>query len=660
MAAIRIAFAVRRAGTLLLLVILAFCGTGRAFAEAPAQEPQPAPYWSDAEKWVWTQLKAGNSANLNTLCRTEELAATDDNEKRWGDKCREISSRFLHDVLAGRTWHEAIPHAGVQIGGARIVGDLNLENAELVRAVWIYDSRVEGAITLRRARTKDMIGMGGTRVRGSFEADGMRSESSLFLRSGTALLSGGNLTGAKLDGDFDVSGTTVNGVLEGGALHVGGNAYLSSTKDYKSSFMGIVLRGADVAGQLDMRGVTVSGHLDCDALRVGTNLLMRSEGQDQASFKDVTLRGAMIGGQIDMRGVRVSGKLDGDALRLGTDLLMRSEGKDKASFKDITLRGATISGQISMVGATVDGTLDGDSMQVGRDVFMRTDDENRATFNVVNMFFAHIGSGLDLRGAKIASLDLSGTTAAGDFHLGTSFGEFTEWEGAGKAASLILTNAHLGSLVDDIAGTKNAWPAPGKLKLDGFSFSRLGGFQGQTGPQMRDRGAQWWDNWARLDTEYSPTPYAQLATAFAAMGDRDAANDIRFLGRVREREAATSPWTWLSAAALEYVAGFGIGNYTFRVVYWVLAFSLIGAAVLWLFVPAARADHRGKLWCFGASLSRLLPIIEINKEFTSFFDDPDRTRLNGWQTFFFSALGVVGWVLGAILIAAVSGLTQAV
>jgi hypothetical protein len=51
-------------------------------------------------------------------------------------------------------------------------------------------------------------------------------------------------------------------------------------------------------------------------------------------------------------------------------------------------------------------------------------------------------------------------------------------------------------------------------------------------------------------------------------------------------------------------------------------------------------------------------VIEIKKEFTEFFNDPERNRLTGWQSFFFSTLGIIGWVLGLILIAAVSGLTQ--
>jgi hypothetical protein len=32
--------------------------------------------------------------------------------------------------------------------------------------------------------------------------------------------------------------------------------------------------------------------------------------------------------------------------------------------------------------------------------------------------------------------------------------------------------------------------------------------------------------------------------------------------------------------------------------------------------------------------------------------------LTGWQSFIFSAIGIIGFVLGAVLAAAVSGLTQ--
>jgi small-conductance mechanosensitive channel len=110
--------------------------------------------------------------------------------------------------------------------------------------------------------------------------------------------------------------------------------------------------------------------------------------------------------------------------------------------------------------------------------------------------------------------------------------------------------------------------------------------------------------------------------------------------------------------ALQYVAGFGIGTYTFRVLNWVIVIMVFGALYLKESVKGVRDEKHPFVWCLGASLSRLLPVIEINKEFTDFFNDPERKRLTGWQGFIFSVIGIVGWVLGLILLAAVSGLTQ--
>jgi hypothetical protein len=168
---------------------------------------------------------------------------------------------------------------------------------------------------------------------------------------------------------------------------------------------------------------------------------------------------------------------------------------------------------------------------------------------------------------------------------------------------------------------------------------------------------RWWDSWARLDSDYSPAPYNQLATALTSAGDRDAANDIRYYGRVRERETEKG-LAYIWSGFLQYVAGFGIGTYTFRVLYWVFGISLLGALYLRTKVQGVRDENHGLIWCFGASLSRLLPVIEINEDFKQFFKDPTRATLTNWQSFIFSAMGIVGWVLGAILIAAVSGLTQ--
>ena len=101
------------------------------------------------------------------------------------------------------------------------------------------------------------------------------------------------------------------------------------------------------------------------------------------------------------------------------------------------------------------------------------------------------------------------------------------------------------------------------------------------------------------------------------------------------------------------LTGYGIG---LRVLYSVIFLSLASAVLLWGTVPAAK--QHGFIWCVGASLAQLFPVIQLNKEFTEFFYDPERTRLKGWQVFMFSSLGVIGLALAGTLIIAVSGLTS--
>jgi hypothetical protein len=102
--------------------------------------------------------------------------------------------------------------------------------------------------------------------------------------------------------------------------------------------------------------------------------------------------------------------------------------------------------------------------------------------------------------------------------------------------------------------------------------------------------------------------------------------------------------------------GYGIGLWPFLAVAWVAGFALIGMGIL-LWRSAAARGH-GWFWCFGASLSQILPIVSLNEEFKKFFDDPERARIKAGTAVYFAVHAMVGYVLASFVVAALAGLTQ--
>jgi hypothetical protein len=202
------------------------------------------------------------------------------------------------------------------------------------------------------------------------------------------------------------------------------------------------------------------------------------------------------------------------------------------------------------------------------------------------------------------------------------------------------------------------------MDLEGFHYDRLGGVGGTGRNDMRTRSSDEWTDWLARDRTFSTQPYTELSSVLAAAGHRDTADAVQLAGRERERDEACADWSrfascmWLTF--LSYIAGYGIGIYTFFVLLWVLGLTVLGADVLWY---SSNARQQGYWWRFGASLHRLLPIIELSKEFTNFFDNPlpepnQPRNLSRRQTAYFAGHAIAGWVLGFFLIAAMGGIIQ--
>jgi len=601
------------------------------------------------------------------------------------------------DLLRAKS-ESAIGVQGSLVTGVFDASSFHSESALLLRGSGFQD------VDLRGAAVSEQISMNGASVSGTLDADGLQA-GDLFLGSDEKRQADFKkdviLRSAKVAGEIDMTGASVSGTLNADGLQAG-NLFLRSEEERQAEFKeDVILRSAKVAGQISMNGASVSGTLDADGLQAG-DLFLRAEEERQADFKkDVILRSAKVAGEIDMTGASVSGTLNADGLQAG-DFFLRSDEKRQADFrKDVILRSAKVAGQISMNGASVSGTLDADGLQADY-LFMSSDASHEASFKDVillrakvagqismdgasvsgtlnadglqgdqllarhtkfggaaSITFAKMSSSLDLRGAELKSLDLRNTSVSGELRLGIAQHPVM-WVGSRDNPSILdLREAHVASLVD----TKDVWPTDGRLRLrlEGLKLDDLGGFEGDSGQEMRKRGG-WWDQWARLDPEYSPAPYAQLVAVMKAAGDSDSADDIQFLGRERARGAICNKDAWSFNCGLQNVLGFavgyGVGRFTFRALFWVLLISMISMTILKLSVPEAQGDRKSWLWCFGASFSRLLPGVDLSKEFADFFEGPFRPRFNDWQAGWFWFVRFAGFVLGAALLAAFAGLTH--
>lgn len=590
----------RRPATLLGLALLAaILGTTSGRAEDNA-----AP---SAEDWAKAQIEQGNEADFNIRCKTAGLDPTSGEKPAWKDTCRAISGRFVAAFFAPAERPTRIPFTGVHIVGARITGDIILTNVALDRALSFDQCWIDGNVDLDSAHTSSAIRILQSEVNGAFSAEQLRSDLSLEL----------------------------------------GNSRFEH---------GLSIADSKIDGYVDLQNITVVELLNASALRVGSTLFMGSNG-GAPKFKDIALNGAKIGGQLSLAGALVSGALSADSIQVGNDLYLKTiPGKTPvvASFHSVYMPKATIAGNLDATGATL-GSLNADADKIAGSVLATAADVGQATAR-----FAQIGNNFDIAGTVLGGgLDLSGARINGELHLGTAGNRQTVWhrgQGQGQSQSqshesdFKLLGTHAANLADEEA----AWPAQDHLRLDGFTFDRLGSTSGSA-PAPLDREIDWWDGWAKRDPVYSRTPYQQLAAAFVTAGDRSAAEDIRFRGRVHERQLEPGWLRWSGLVALEYIAGYGIGTYTFRVLFWVVVITFIGGLILRWASP--KAEH-SIYWCWGASLARLLPVIEINKEFSDFFNDPGRAHLSRWQNALFSFIALIGWVLGAILIAAMAGLIQ--
>jgi hypothetical protein len=599
------------------------------------------------------------------------------------DRASFLSNVFLASAKIG---------GNVLMSASSFAGALNADSIVVQGHLLMNDNALFlGSAILDSARISGDVDMSTAAFAKELSGDSIDVRGHLLMNDHARFFDNVHLSGAMVGGNLRMNAASFTKGLDANSLTVhdhlfmnddasfGGPVYLGVSKVEGSVFMD----SAAFADTLDADSIDVHGHLAMNDAsfakdvnfanaKIGSNLYM-----DGARFRgELVLALVHVGGMLSMNSAVIANRLNAASVDVGGDLQMR----DHAALNgEVWLFAARIGGDVVMDTAVFSQAVYAERMNVRGSAFLRT-----STFaGDVSLSAARLGR-LELVSAELRSLDLSEAVVDGDLQV-----EYVGWRCSAaqvrpshwplsgpsrqndacaaidaRPPLLNLRNAHIETFQD----TYDAWPP--EMDLEGFRYDRIGGVGSA---DMGQRPIDEWVAWLKRKTIFSPQPYTQLASILSAAGRRDAAEAILLAGRERERDEIWSqpsqgfwPWLWhgfphwLWLVFFSSIAGYGIGLSTFRVVYWVAALTVAGAIVLW-WSPYAQA--RGIFWRLGASLHRLLPVVELHKEFKDFFDNAPSppglpaTKLYRWQTIFFCAVALLGWALGLVLLAAIANLT---
>jgi hypothetical protein len=556
---------------------------------------------------------------------------------------------------------EATFGGGLDLTAATVGGELEMDGSSFAGRVSLNGAEIKGLLLLRKATFGGDVDFRDATVGNNLEMDGVsfagnvdlgtaQIKGALFLRDEATFRGEVNLVGATVGSNLEMTGSSFAGRVTLNRAEIKGSLFLNG----KATFGGDVdLGSAAVGSALEMIGSSFAGPVNLNSAEIKGSLFLNGK----ATFGgDVDLTGATVGGDLPMDGSSFAGGVGLNHAEIKGSLFLNG----KATFRgDVDLGSAMIGSNLEMEGSSFAGRVSLNRAEIKRTLFLID-----ATVTDIDLSGAEIGE-LDLPhlGWRCPGPEPQAAATAKDEKAGPQAPPM-HWsldDPGGRSApcgaaapSFDLRNAHVGAFQD----SPDAWPPV--IHLEGFHYDRLGSAGGGDENEMHRRAPREWTDWIERDPVFSAQPYTQLSSVLLAAGDRGKAEAIQFAGREAERHHESDWLTWAWLTVLAGVAGYGIGLYTFFVLGWVLLLTAVGAVLLWL-SPQARA-HRF-VWRLGASLHRVLPVIELSKDYTDFFDGLSQEPIIPlWRKhllqMYFAGHAIAGYVLGFFLIAAMGGLTQ--
>ena len=524
--------------------------------------------------------------------------------------------------------------------GSTFNGELNMNNISVGSSLIMWNDTKFNNVDLRGAKIDGQLSMIGSTFNGELYMDSISVGSSLIIRD-AASFNNVDLRGAKIDGQLSMVGSTFNGELNMDSISVGDSLLMNDV----ASFNNVDLIGANIDGQLSMVGSTFNGELYMNLISIGGSLFMSTD----TKFNNVVLKGAKIDGDLNMVSSTFAGGLDMDLLSVGGSLFMNN-----AIYKNVKLAGAKIENIVDMRDANFKGELDMNSTLIGSSLIM-----SRTKFeNMTNLTFLSVGSNLEIQGAVLRRLDLTGARIEQTLRLSRAGESNLEWKNyehedeTPQPPKLTLKNVK----VDVLQDTEKSWPDHLELELEGFTFNHLAG-PGLNGQEMpHQRGSDWFVDWLKADETYSPQPYRQLAGVLRTAGLEEMANDILFASRERMlRESSWREAKWWALGALKIFIGYGYGWRMFVALLWIVGLVAVGTLILHFSKERDRyciLQARWGVGCACYSLDMILPLIHLRERHYTVVD------LITWAKYYFYFHKIMGYILVFFVIAGLSGLTQ--
>ena len=551
-------------------------------------------------------------------------------------------------------------------------------------------AKVGSNLQMREAIFEDKLNLNSTRVSGS-----------AFLSDGSHFKGKVNFVSAKIGANLEMQDAIFEDEVNLNSIDVTSSAFLDNGSLFKkevnigASRIGsnLQMRGATFEGLVSLNRILIEGtaffdqkavfhdEINLGSSKIGSALVMR----DSRYEKDISLNRAQINGNafldhgsvfrgtidlisaqlggLEMSGATFEADVNLNSINVSGVLLL---GYGALFKQEIDIGSAKIGSALVMRGSTFEKRVNMNRAKIAGTTFL---DHNSVFESEVDSAYAKMGSSLRLLGSLFhRRVDLTGTKIEGDLLLGVSEETSVRWE---DDASLILRNTRVETFQDWWQSiTDNAWPQ--RYELEGFTYERLGSVSGMNEADMLDRSAKSYVEWLGKDVGASTQPYEQLANLFRDAGEPYKSTDILYAARERLRRSAWSKtdehglpknreYSYaLGLFALRVTIGYGLGNRYFRVLWWVIGFTLLGAGLL-ISTDTFSLAHSWQV--IFTSLDQLLPVISLDQMHDKLiFGDasvkPAIDRQPYWLRIYFYFHKIAGWILGSFLVAGLAGLTQ--